>query len=604
MSAQRTPSQQEASGGQPVLIDPYTNLLEPVWRHAADTPDRALLAYRVGDRFVDVTAAELARTVRRLAAGLVALGVEPGDRVALMSGTRLEWTYLDYAIQAAGAITVPIYETSSPDQVAWIMQDSGAVAIILENTGMEAAFKEVADQAPACRERLVIERAALEELSARGEVIDAGVVQGRIDALSADQLATIIYTSGTTGAPKGCMLTHGNLRWDVLQTSTALGSVFQQDDSTLLFLPLAHSFAKIVALVLLERGLKIGFATDVEHVPEELPIFQPTFVVAVPRVFERVFNKAQHKAAKEGKGRIFDAAVRVAADYSRQQAEGAPAVGTRVRHWVFDRLVYGKIRAAFGGRLRYAVSGGAPLGERLGHFFNGVGVTILEGYGLTETSPVITVNTPETIGIGTVGRPIPGTTVRIADDGEILCRGGQVFAGYWHNPEATADMIDTEGWLHTGDLGSLDDAGRLRITGRKKDIIVTAGGKNVAPAVLEDALRGHPLISDSMVIGDARPYIAALIALDAEGLAEWAEEQGKAGRTPAELRDDPDLLAVIDAAVTEVNGSVSRAESIRRFTLLPRDLDIATGELTPTMKVRRNVVAEEYADEVESLYAV
>jgi long-chain acyl-CoA synthetase len=319
-------------------------------------------------------------------------------------------------------------------------------------------------------------------------------------------------------------------------------------------------------------------------------------------VYERVFNKAQHKAAVEGKGRIFDAAARTAIDYSRQRAAGTVATGTRLRHWLFGHLVYGKVRSAFGGRLRYAVSGGAPLGERLGHFFTGVGVDILEGYGLTETSPVITVNTPETIGIGTVGPPLPGTTVRIADDGEILCQGGQVFKGYWHNDAATRDIIDAEGWLHTGDLGTLDDAGRLRITGRKKDIIVTAGGKNVAPAVLEDRLRGHPLISDSIVVGDARPFIGALIALDGEALVEWAGDHGKTGTTAADLRDDPDLLAVIGEAVTEANAAVSRAESIRQFRVLPRDLTVQGGELTPTMKVRRNVVTSEYADEIDLLY--
>jgi long-chain acyl-CoA synthetase len=593
---------QEAAGAQPVPLDPNTNLLEPVWRHAAQTPDRPLLAYRGRDRFVDITAGQLAETVRGVAAGFMALGIKPGDRVALMSGTRFEWTFLDYAIQAAGGVTVPIYETSSAEQMEWIVGDSGAVAILLENAEMEALFKEVADRLPACRHSFVIERGALEELASLGASIAPAAVQARADAVSTGALATIIYTSGTTGRPKGCMLTHGNLRWDALQTSAALDAVFHEGDSTLLFLPLAHSFAKIVALVLLERGLKIGYATDVEHVPEELAILQPTFVVAVPRVFERMFNKAQHKAAKEGKGRIFHAAARAATDFSRQRAAGSIAAGTRLRHWLFDHLVYGRIRAAFGGRLRYAVSGGAPLGERLGHFFDGVGVTILEGYGLTETSPVITVNTPEMLRIGTVGRPIPGTTVGIAEDGEVLCRGGQVFQGYWHNEAATREMIDAKGWLQTGDLGDLDEAGRLRITGRKRDIIVTAGGKNVAPATLEDRLRGHPLISDSMVVGDGRPFIAALIALDAEALAEWATERGKAGRTPEELRDDPDVRAVIDHAVAEANAAVSRAEAIRRFTVLPRDLAVQAGELTPTMKVRRDVVASEYADEIDLLY--
>jgi long-chain acyl-CoA synthetase len=577
-------------------------LLGTVLRHADTDPDRPLLSCRSGDAFVHVSAKEVADTVYRLAAGLIGLGIQPGDRVALLSRTRIEWTYLDYAILAAGAVTVPIYETSSAEQIEWILRDSDAVAAFVETPEHATLLHGIRDRAPLLGHTFTIENGGLDDIAAQGLSVRPGAVDERIAAVTSHDLATVIYTSGTTGPPKGCMLTHGNLTQNVHQVSTALDAVFRDDDSTLLFLPLAHSFAKIVTLVLLERGATIGYATGLEHITEELLLFQPTFVVAVPRVFERVYNKAQQKAAREGKGRIFAAAASAAVDFSEQQATGKVRLSTRVRHRVFDRLVYGKLRAVFGGRLRYAVSGGAPLGERLGHFFNGVGVTVLEGYGLTETSPVISVNTPDTLRVGTVGPPVPGTEVRIADDGEIVCRGGQVFQGYWRNEAATRAILDADGWLYTGDLGEVDEAGRLRITGRKKDLIVTAGGKNVAPATLEDRLRAHPLISDSVVFGDRRPYIAALIALDGEALAEWAAEHGREVVTADRLCADPDVLATINRAVHEANQAVSQAERIRSFKVLPRDFSISGGELTPTMKVRRAVVLQEYADVANSLY--
>jgi long-chain acyl-CoA synthetase len=580
-----------------------TNLLEALWRQADLTPDRPLLAYREGDRFVEVSARDVAEEVRRIAAGLIALGVQPGDRVALMSRTRIEWTYLDYAIQATGGVTVPIYETSSADQVEWILSDSGAVMLLCETAAHAEVARAVADRLPACRHVLVIEEGGVDDVVAQGASVRPGAVDERAAAVTAEDLATLIYTSGTTGLPKGCMLTHRNLCVDVAQTSAALDSAFADGDSTLLFLPLAHSFAKIVSLVLLERGVLIGYSSGIDQLAEELQMLRPTLLVAVPRIFEKVFNVARRKAAAEGKGRIFDRAATVAADYSREHRSTEPMrLSTRLQHAVFDHLVYGKLRAAFGGRLRYAVSGGAPLGERLGHFYDGIGVIVLEGYGLTETSPVLTVNTPERLGIGTVGHPIGGTSLRIAPDGEILCRGGQVFKGYWRNEQATREILEPDGWLHTGDIGELDGSGRLRITGRKKDLIVTAGGKNVAPAVLEDHLRAHPLISDTVVIGDQRPYIAALIALDAEELSAWAADHGKEGRTPAELARDTALELEIDAAVAAANRTVSRAEEIRRYVLLPRDLTIEGGELTPTMKVRRAQVTDEYRELIDGLY--
>jgi long-chain acyl-CoA synthetase len=588
----------------PLTFEPAANLLEPLWRHAEQTPDRPLLAYRDGDRFVDVSAREVAERVRKLAAGLIGLGVQPGDRVALMCHTRLEWTQLDYAILAAGAVTVPIYETSSAEQIDWIVSDSGAVAIIVETPEHAASFAEVAERLPGCRDSFVIDEGGLDQLIARGTEVPEGAVAERIAGITHDDLATLIYTSGTTGRPKGCMLTQGNLCVNVAQASQSWDPVLRNDeDTTLLFLPLAHSFAKIVALVLMDRGIKIAYATDTLLLPEEMPMFKPTLLVGVPRVYERVYNKAQHKAAQEGKSRIFGIAVDTATDYARQKlVDGKVRFGTRVKHGLFDKLVYGKLRAAFGGQLRVAVSAGAPLGERLGYFFNGVGVTLLEGYGLTETSPVLSVTTPLDIAIGTVGTPVPATEMRVAADGELLARGPQIFQGYWHNDAATAEVIDDEGWFHTGDLGELDPKGRVKITGRAKDLIITAGGKNVSPATLEDRLRAHPLISDSVVVGDNRPFITALIAMDPEALPEWAAEHDKAARTAAELRNDPDLRAVIDEAVADANAAVSRAEQIRSYTILPRDLSITGGELTPTMKVRRATVMKEYDQLIEELY--
>jgi long-chain acyl-CoA synthetase len=587
----------------PLTFTPPANLVEPLLRHAAGTPGRPLLAYRDGDRFVDVTAREVVDRVRELARGFIAMGVQPGERVALMCHTRIEWTYLDFAIMAAGGVTVPIYDTSSAEQIHWIVSDSETVAIVVETPEHAATFAEVADRLPGCRHPFVIDEGGLDELAALGAKVPDSAVDERIAGITHDDLATLIYTSGTTGRPKGCVLSQGNICSNLAQASQAWDDILRDDDTTLLFLPLAHSFAKIVSLILIDRGIKIAYATDATTVPEELPIFSPTLVVGVPRVYERVYNKAQHKAAQEGKSRIFGIAVDTAADYARQTlVDGKVRFGTRIKHAIFDKLVYGKLRAAFGGDLRLAVSAAAPLGERLGYFFNGIGVTLLEGYGLTETSPVLSANIPTDIAIGTVGHPVPGTEVRVAEDGELLFRGPQVFQGYWKNDAATREVIDDDGWFHTGDLGTLDSQGRVKITGRAKDLIITAGGKNVSPATLEDRLRAHPLISDSVVVGDNRPFIGALIALDPEALPEWAEEHGKTGRTAAELSDDADLRAEIDAAVADANKAVSRAEEIRKYTILPREFTMDGGELTPTLKVKRATVMKEYDQLIEELY--
>ncbi len=595
---------QEYTAPGEVPLPDDANLLQPLQEHAKATPTKPLLAYRQGDEFIDVSASEFLDTVERLARGLIGLGVQPGDRVALMSATRIEWTYVDYAILAAGGVTVPIYDTSSAEQVEWIISDSGAVAAVFENDDLKAAFDEVASKLPECKHTFVIDNDGVEELAKHGDPVQPQQVAARISNIGPEDLATIIYTSGTTGRPKGCMLTHGNLRWDLLQCKDIISEMVGPDDRQLLFLPLAHSFAKILMLVSVEIGAKVGFATSAQHLVEEMPLFKPTFLSAVPRIFEKVYNGARQKATADGKGKIFDKAADTAIAWSEAKERGKVPFLLGLKHALFNKLVYSKLRALFGGELRLANSGGGPLGARLTHFFNGIGLQIYEGYGLTETSPVLTLNRSDAWKIGSVGKPIPGTTIRIAEDGEILAKGGQIFQGYYNNEQATKETIDADGWFHTGDIGELDSEGFVRITGRKKELIVTAGGKNVAPAVLEDRLRAHALISQAVVVGDNKPFIAALITLDEEqGLPAWAELQGKPGRKASELADDPDLLKEIQGAVDAANQAVSQAESIRKWEILPEDFTIDGGELTPTLKVKRNVVHGRYADEIERLYA-
>jgi long-chain acyl-CoA synthetase len=574
----------------------------------------------------DVTAREFADDVTALAKGLIAAGIAPGDRVALMSRTRYEWTAADYAIWAAGAATVPVYETSSAEQVEWILTDSGARALVVETPAHLRTVAQPLGAAPRVSRMWLIDGATAAEqaeaagpvraeplsaLAAAGAHVDDEEVDRRRTSRGTADLATIIYTSGTTGRPKGCELTHGNLLADVRNVVRgSLPVIFETPGaSTLLFLPLAHSFARIIQVGCLEAGVVLGHTPSVANLLPDLAAFQPTFLLAVPRVFEKVYNGAEQQAsASPVKSRIFQAAAQTAIAWSKASGTNAVApsgapLPLRLRHTLFDRLVYAKLRAAVGGRVTYAVSGGAPLGERLGHFFRGAGITILEGYGLTETSAAATVNRPERIKIGTVGQPLPAVSARIADDGEILLAGPNIFVGYWRNDAATADTMEGE-WLRTGDMGELDEDGYLRVTGRKKELIVTAGGKNVAPAVLEDRIRANPLVSQCMVVGDARPYIACLITLDEEAVGPWLARRGRpADTTMAELADDPEMLAEIQATVDEANKAVSRAESIRRFRILPGDFTEQTGHLTPSLKVRRNVVMKDYADEVEALYA-
>jgi long-chain acyl-CoA synthetase len=595
---------QEFSVPPVVTLEAATNLTDLVWDNAETAPETVQFSRRTPEGWRDVTCAAFRDEVAALAKGLIAAGIQPGDRIALMSKTRYEWTLVDFAIWAAGGVTVPIYETSSPEQVQWILADSGALAVVVETDAHAATVADVRDRTPELNEVWQITDGGLDRLVASGAGTPDERVEERRRSAGADDTATIIYTSGTTGRPKGCVLTHRNLYSDAANAVAVLPELFLGDAATLLFLPLAHSFARLIQTATICARCRMGHAPDVKNLVADLADFQPTFVLGVPRVFEKVYNGAKQRAHADGKGSIFDRAERVAVAYSEARDKGGPGLLLRAEHALFDRLVYGRLRAALGGRCTAAISGGAPLGTRLAHFFRGIGVTVLEGYGLTETSPAIAANLYGATRIGTVGRPLPGVTVRVTDDGEILAKGEIVFPGYWNNEAATDEVLDSDGWFHTGDLGALDDDGYLRITGRKKEIIVTAGGKNVAPAVLEDRLRAHPLISQCIVVGDRQPFIAALVTIDEEAWPKWLAEHGKSGDAAvADLREDKDLRNTVQRAVDEANKAVSRAEAIRVFRILPHDWTEETGELTPSLKVKRNVVMKEHADEIAAIYA-
>ncbi|OJF15864.1 AMP-dependent synthetase/ligase [Couchioplanes caeruleus] len=593
-----------------VTIADTADLTDPVWDNAESAPDAvqfirsSVTLSDTGEARSEVTCRQFRDEVIAVARGLIAAGVQPGDRVALMSRTRYEWTLLDYAIWAVGAVTVPVYETSSAHQTAWILADSGAVACVVETSAHASVVAGVRDQLPDLRCVWQIDLGGVDELVQAGAAVDPAEVERRRAALRADDLATLIYTSGTTGRPKGCILTHRNLYADAVNAVGALPNMFGPGSSTLLFLPLAHSFARLIQVGVVQIRARMGYCSDTTKLVAELQEFRPTFVLSVPRVFEKVYNGARQKAQADGKGKIFARAEQVAVAYSEAlETTAKPGIALRVQHALFDRLVYRKLRAALGGRCRDAISGGAPLGARLGHFFRGIGVTICEGYGLTETSPAAAANRPGGIRIGTVGRPLPGVTVRIDDDGEVLIAGDLVFQGYWHNETATAEALTADGWFRTGDLGNLDDDGYLRITGRKKEIIVTAGGKNVAPAVLEEQVRIHPLVSQCVVIGDRQPFIAALVTLDEEALPKWLAEAGLPTNTGVEqAREDDSLRAEIQSAIDTANQAVSKAEAIKAFRILPRDFTEATGELTPSLKVKRQVVHQTYAAEIADIY--
>jgi long-chain acyl-CoA synthetase len=588
-----------------VDIGPGENITDLVWEHERNHPDHVVFTRRQLGEWIDVPAAEFATEVRRLAAGMVAAGVKPGDRVALMSRTRYEWTLCDFAIWTAGAVTVPIYETSSAEQVEWILRDSGAVAAIVELERHTAIVADVraSGSTPQLTKVWQIDAGDLAAL-ARDVDTDDPELTARRTALTPDSLATVIYTSGTTGRPKGCELTHGNLLYEVYATGIAFGDFLNETGSLLLFVPLAHVLGRATQLTCFNARTRVGFSPDIKNLAAELAEFKPTFLLAVPRVFEKVYNGAKAKAHAEGKGAIFDKADHVAVAYSQALDRGGAGLALRAQHAVFDKLVYSKLRAALGGEVKHCVSGGAPLGPRLGHFFRGIGVVVLEGYGLTESTAGTASNSTHAQRIGTVGQPMRGTGARIAPDGELLLRGGNIFRAYFNNAEATRDAFTDDGWFKTGDLGAIDDEGYVTITGRKKEILVTAGGKNVAPAVLEDRLRAHSLVSQCIVVGDARPFIGALVTIDAEAIVGWLKQHGKDPETSiADLTEDTDVRTAIQQAITDANKAVSAAEAIKEFRILPVDFTEEGGQLTPSMKLKRSVVMKEFAADVESIYA-
>ncbi|USX48267.1 long-chain fatty acid--CoA ligase [Lentzea sp. HUAS12] len=586
-------------------VAPEENLTDMVWANAERFGNAVSFRRQVDGTWVDITARDFAAQVMAVAKGLVAAGLELGDRVGLVSKTRYEWSLLDFAIWAAGGVVVPIYETSSADQIEWILSDSGAKAVFVEASQHRALVDEVVGKLPELRHVWQVEgsAAAVDELTALGAEITDEQVHERRGQVQAEHTATLVYTSGTTGRPKGCTLTHRNLLSEVRSALSRFPEILTAGNSLLLFLPLAHILARALYLACVYSRVTLGHTADVKNLVEDLGQFRPTFVVAVPRVFEKVYNGAKQKAHAGGKGKIFDAAEATSVAYSQALDDGGPGIGLRIKHAVFDKLVFSKLRAALGGRAMAAVSGGAPLGDRLSHFFRGAGVPVYEGYGLTETSAAACVTFRGQEKVGTVGLPVPGTSVRIAEDGEILIKGDIVFTGYWNNEAATKEALE-DGWFHTGDIGELDSDGYLKITGRKKEIIVTAGGKNVSPAQLEDRIRAHPLISQCMVVGDKQPFIGALITIDPEFFPSWKESHGKpASAEVPDLIEDADLLAEIQAVVDEANKSVSKAEAIRKFRVLPVDFTEAGGEMTPSLKLKRSVVATTYSADIDAIYA-
>jgi len=589
-----------------VHLDPDSNITDLLLRHASGGSNPSLFATRdASGIWRDISATEFLADVSALAKGLIASGVQQGDRVGIMSRTRYEWTLVDFAIWFAGAISVPIYETSSPSQVAWNLGDSGAVAAFAEQSHHEHAIRAAvrAENLDGMRHVWQIESGGLDELREAGARIGDAELEERRRSASLDSIATIIYTSGTTGRPKGCELTHGNFAELSDNALAELGVIVNQGASTIMFLPLAHVFARFISVLAVAAGSRVGHTPDVKNLLPDLQSFQPTFILAVPRVFEKVYNSAQSKAEDGGKGGIFHKAAETAIAYSRARQDGKVGLGLKLKHTLFDALVYKKLRQAMGGRVSHAVSGGGPLGERLGHFFNGIGLLVLEGYGLTETTAPITVNTLDLNRIGTVGPPLPGNAVRIAEDGEILAKGVCVMRGYYNRPELQEEAF-TDGWFRTGDIGELDAQGFLRITGRKKEIIVTAGGKNVVPALLEDQIRADALVSQVLVVGDNRPFIGALVTLDEEALPGWLERHGLSPKLSlTDAAQEPKVKEVVQQLISKANESVSHAEAIKSFRIVASDFTEASGHLTPSMKVKRAQVVKDYSEIIEEMYS-
>ncbi|MBH0115333.1 long-chain fatty acid--CoA ligase [Salinibacterium sp. NG253] len=590
----------------PALVeaDPEANATDLLMDRVAATPNNALFSLPTANGgWSDVTSSEFLTQVKALAKGLVAAGIEPGDKIGLMCKTRYEWTLIDFATWFAGAVLVPIYETSSPSQILWNITDSGATGMITETPDHFARFDEIRADVPGIANLWQIDLGDLDKLAKSGTDVTDEEIERRRNLAKGSDLATLIYTSGTTGKPKGCIITHSNFVELCRNSQKAIPEVVNPDSSTLLFITTAHIFARFISILCVHGGVKVGHQPDTKLLLPSMASFKPTFLLAVPRVFEKVYNSSEQKAEAGGKGKIFRKAADVAIAHSKALDEGHVPLGLKIQFAVFDRLVLSKIRAALGGRVKYAVSGSAPLGLRLGHFYRSLGLTILEGYGLTETTAPISVNKPSNFKIGKVGPPLPGVSVRIADDGEIQAKGVCVFDGYWNNQAATDDVFE-DGWFKTGDIGQFDDDGYLEITGRKKEIIVTAGGKNVAPAALEDPIRANPIIGQVIVVGEQRPFISALVTLDEEMLPVWLANNGlDATWTLEQAAKNPAVLAEVQRAIDVGNSRVSRAESIRKFHILDADLTEESGHLTPKMSIKRNVILADFADVIDSLYS-
>ncbi|MDI9830199.1 MULTISPECIES: AMP-dependent synthetase/ligase [unclassified Streptomyces] len=596
------------------LAPPVGGLADVVFEHAQEDPLYVVLGRKDEDgRWQDVTAADFRDEVLALAKGLLARGIRFGDRVAIMSRTRYEWTLFDFALWTIGAQVVPIYPTSSAEQCFWMLYDAECTAAIVEHEDHAMTIATVIGRLPRLHEMWQLDAGAVQELYDAGAHLDDEVVHRHRQAVTPESIATVIYTSGTTGRPKGCVISHGNLMYEADTVIERWEPVFHSkkgdEAATLLFLPLAHVFGRMVEVAAIRGRVRFGHQPQM-HAAALLPdlaAFRPTFFLAVPYIFEKVFNAARRKAEKEGKAGAFEKAVDVAVKYAdavEAKAWGVgpgPSAGLRVQHQLFDKLVYSKMRAAMGGRIRHAMSGGSAMDRRLGLFFAGAGIQIYEGYGLTESTAAATANPPGRTRYGTVGQPIPGVTVHIADDGEIWLNGGNVFLGYLNNQKAT-DQTLHDGWLATGDLGTLDEDGYLTITGRKKEILVTSGGKSVSPGVLEERVRDHPLVAQCIVVGNDRPYVAALVTLDQEAVEHWLTMRGKRPMAPAELVRDPDLETEVRRAVVAANTLVSQAESIRTFRILAQPFTEEHGLLTPSLKLKRKAIEGAYANEVEALY--
>jgi long-chain acyl-CoA synthetase len=607
----------EASTELLVELDAASNVTDLLLEQHAANPAHALYRRKGPNGWVDVTAHKFLADVSALAKGLIAGGIEPGDAVAVMSPTSYEWTLVDFAIWFAGGVTVPIYETSSARQVEWIIQDARVRRVFAGDRATVDLVTGVLEGSALLRDRLVNvvrmdydgEAPDLASLTAAGAGVTDAELERHRSRAGLDDVASLVYTSGTTGNPKGCEITHGNFALVAKNIVAFLPEPLLQDQArTLMFLPLAHVLARAVQVVCLTAGATLGHTAKASQLLEDLGTFRPTFLLVVPRIFEKVRAAAAHKAALGGKAGLFRAASAAAIEFSqeddrRNRGQGSgPGLLCRVRHGIFDRLVYPRLRQAFGGQMGYAVSGASALAPEDAHFFRGAGIPVLEGYGLTETTAPCTVNTPSRTRVGSVGIPIPGTTIRVAEDGEILVKGIGVFKGYHANQAANAEAF-VDGFFRTGDLGELDPQGFLTVTGRKKDLLVTAGGKNVAPGPLEEKIRSHPLVGHAVVVGDGKPFVSALVTLDPEGVDNWRSEQGLPALAAGDALKDPDVRAAVQEAVDQANLLVSKAESIRSFSLLDARFTVESGHLTPSLKLRRAAVVRDYGEEIAKLYA-